>query len=183
MPITPVELRGERVRLLPMQAEHTPDLVVAGRSRDIWPYMPLRGDSAADMERLVQEALAAKATGQELPFVIVDQTTDRIVGSTRLYYISEPDRYLEIGWTWHTPEVWRTRINTESKYLLLTHAFEALSAIRVQLKTDARNLRSQRAIERLGATREGCCAGTGSRTMATGATRSTTVSSTKSGRR
>jgi RimJ/RimL family protein N-acetyltransferase len=77
------------------------------------------------------------------------------VGSTRYLDIRRENRGLEIGWTWLAAAVQRTAVNTECKYLLLRHAFETLGAIRVQLRTDLRNLRSQRAIERIGATREG----------------------------
>jgi len=90
-----------------------------------------------------------------MPFAVVDTLRNRIVGSTRLADISFPNRGVEIGWTWLDPSVWRTPINTECKYLLLKHCFETLDMIRVCLKTDSRNVRSQRAIERLGARREG----------------------------
>ena len=88
-------------------------------------------------------------------FTIIDKETNRPVGSTRYMDITLPNRGLEIGWTWLTPSVWRTRMNTECKYLLLKHGFEELNLLRIQLKTDSRNLRSQRAMERLGAVREG----------------------------
>ncbi|MBN6189192.1 GNAT family N-acetyltransferase [Aneurinibacillus sp. BA2021] len=86
---------------------------------------------------------------------LIDKTTEKVVGSSRFLNISPSNRTLEIGWTWYSPEVWRTRMNTECKYLLLRHCFEVLSTIRVEFKTDSRNLRSQRAIERLGAVKEG----------------------------
>jgi len=87
--------------------------------------------------------------------VIYDKQLDQIVGSTSFLSISIPNRNLEIEYTWFTPTVWRTRVNTECKYLLLKHCFETLKTIRVQLKTDRRNVRSQRAIERIGAIKEG----------------------------
>lgn len=87
--------------------------------------------------------------------MIYDKQLDQIVGSTSFLSISIPNRNLEIGYTWFTPTVWRTRVNTECKYLLLKHCFETLKTIRVQLKTDRRNVRSQRAIERIGAIKEG----------------------------
>ena len=95
------------------------------------------------------------STGYRVPFTVVDAATDKVIGSTSYLDISEPDRHLEIGWTWYNPDVWRTRVNTECKYLLLRHAFETLGCIRVQLRTDLRNERSQRAIERIGGQREG----------------------------
>ena len=89
------------------------------------------------------------------PFAIIDRASGTLVGSTRYYDISQTNRSLEIGSTWLTPRAWRTAVNTECKYLLLKHCFESLGTIRVQLKTDSRNLRSQKAIERLGASKEG----------------------------
>jgi RimJ/RimL family protein N-acetyltransferase len=93
--------------------------------------------------------------GLFLPFAIVDLATGRAIGSTRYLDISPHDRHVEIGWTWLGKDYWRTPINTECKYLLLRHAFETLGCIRVSLKTDLRNERSQRAIERIGGVREG----------------------------
>jgi RimJ/RimL family protein N-acetyltransferase len=101
------------------------------------------------VESAVNDALVARDRGNELPFVIRDLDTGALVGSTRYLDISVANRGLEIGWTWLNPSVWRSRVNSECKYLLLSHAFEALGAIRVQLKTDQRNL------ARLGAVREG----------------------------
>lgn len=151
----PVELSGQRACLLPMTLAYVPALFAAGQEDEIWPYLPDHPRTLAEFQDWVQEALAEQERGASLPFVIVDRETDRIVGSTRLSDISLRHRQAEIGWTWHSPVVWRTRINTECKYLLLRHAFETLGLIRVCLKTDARNQRSQRAIERLGAVKEG----------------------------
>jgi N-acetyltransferase len=153
--VQPVVLTGARAQLIPMDPSHVGALYEAGRSPEIWPYMPMSIQTAGDMQRLVREALSARERGTEFPFVIVDQERPRVVGSTRFLEIAPAHRGIEIGWTWLSPEVWRTSINTECKYLLLGHCFEVLGAIRVQLKTDARNVRSQTAIERLGAVREG----------------------------
>ena len=156
MNIETVSLTGRRAELVPMQEAHVPGLFRAGEHPDVWRYMPLaRPETPEEMRRHVQEALAEQARGMSLPFTIRDREDGQIVGSTRLFDISVPHRQAEIGWTWLTPSVWRTRINTECKYLLLRHAFETLDLIRVQLKTDARNERSQRAMERIGAVREG----------------------------
>jgi len=154
--IETIELAGGRARLVPLQAEHTPALYEAGRDPDIWTYLPRRVETPEDMGSLVQEALVAREAGTDFPLVILDQNAgDRVVGSTRLCDIQPVHRGVEIGWTWLAPDVWRTRINTECKYLLLCHCFETLNALRVSLKTDERNIRSQRAIERLGAVKEG----------------------------
>ncbi len=155
MEITPVVLMGDRVKILPMEDHHVQELFDAGINPDIWPYMPMKVQSIEDMKCLVNGALQARDQGSEFPFVILDKDSGKFVGSTRFLNISISNRNLEIGWTWLSPSVWRTRINTECKYLLLKHCFETLRTIRVQLKTDSRNVRSQQAIERLGAVKEG----------------------------
>ncbi|WAH37266.1 GNAT family N-acetyltransferase [Alicyclobacillus dauci] len=148
-------LEGTWVRLEPMTEEHVDGLYEAAQSSDIWAYMPRTITTRADMVSLVKDALSAYAAGEEVPFVVTDKATDTIVGSTRFLDISERNRQLEIGWTWLNPRVWRTPVNTECKYLLLKVCFEDLKLLRVQIKTDARNVRSQRAIERIGGVREG----------------------------
>src|SRR5713226_3455005 len=106
------------------------------------------------MEQMVATTLQLQKQGACLPFATVDLASGRVVGETRYVHIRVQDRGLEIGATWLAPSVQRTGINTECKYLLLSHAFEQLSAIRVQLKTHHLNFQSQRAIERLGAVKE-----------------------------
>lgn len=107
------------------------------------------------MRRLIDAALREAAQGTRLPFAIIDLADGRAVGGTSYLDITPAHRRIEIGWTWLGARARRTAINTECKYLLLKHAFETLGCSRVQLKTDARNLRSQVAIERLGAAKEG----------------------------
>lgn len=155
MEIASAELVGERAKLIPMRESHVDGLFEAGTDPQIWTYMPLQVNTVDDMRRLVSEALIGRGNGSEFPFIIMDQQSDKIVGSTRFLDISVSNRHIEIGWTWLAPSVWRTRINTECKYLLLQHCFETLDLLRVQLKTDRRNLRSQQAIERIGGTQEG----------------------------
>ncbi len=152
----PVTLEGEAVRLEPLDSRHAADLFAAGRDEEIWRYMPRPAFcDAADVASWIAETLQAAANGSEIPFAIVDRASGRAAGSTRFLDIQRAHSSLEIGWTWLAKAHQRTRMNTECKYLLLRHAFEDLGAIRVQLKTDGRNLQSQRAIERLGAVREG----------------------------
>jgi RimJ/RimL family protein N-acetyltransferase len=107
------------------------------------------------MRNWLREILARAEKGTDLPFVVVHLASGRIAGATRYLNIVPRDRGLEIGGTWYGLEFQRTGVNTECKYLLLRYAFEILGAIRVQLKTDLRNERSQRAIERIGAVKEG----------------------------
>lgn len=104
---------------------------------------------------MIDEAVEASRAGTAHGFAIVSLKEGRAVGSTRFLDIRREHRALEIGWTWLAKSHHRTAVNTECKLLLLQHAFETLGAVRVQLKTDLRNERSQRAIERLGAVREG----------------------------
>lgn len=152
MDVSPVSLRGSIVELVPMRHEHGEGLYEAGNYPDIWTVTQGRIASLEDSKAYIQKALEIPGA---LPFVIIDRVSSRIIGSTRFYDISAQNRSLEIGSTWLTPSVWRTKVNTECKYLLLKHCFETLGTIRVQLKTDLRNERSQRAIERLGASKEG----------------------------
>lgn len=152
----PVSLQGEVVRLEPMGPEHAAGLAEIGGDDELWQWMP-RGalTDLADAEGFVRDALALQATGSSLPFVTVHLESGRVVGSTRYLDIRPRDRALEIGWTWLGREALRTAVNTECKWLLMIHAFERLGAVRVQFKTDARNLRSQAALERIGAVKEG----------------------------
>lgn len=144
------------VRLEPLARRHAADLFEAGRDETIWRYMPRPPlKSLEDTQGWIDEALAVSAGGTQIPFAIIERASNRAIGSTRYLDIRRADRGLEIGWTWLGPQFQRTTVNTECKYLLLAHAFEDLGAVRVQLKTDLRNERSQRAIERLGAVREG----------------------------
>jgi len=154
--VEPVMLTGRHARLEPMTEDHISALAQIGAGRDFWHFM-LYGDmrTEADMRAWVWDILARAQKGTDLPFVAVDLASGRVAGATRYLNIMPKDRGLEIGGTWYGTGFQRTAVHTECKYLLLQHAFETLGAIRVQLKTDARNVRSQRAIERLGAMKEG----------------------------
>lgn len=149
-------LEGEHARLEPLGLNHVQDLFVAGASKDIWTYLPIpMPKHAGEMEVFVREALAWEVPHTTVPFAIVETAGGRAVGSTRYLDIQRPHRSLEIGWTWLGAHYQRTPVNSECKLLLLSHAFESQGAIRVQLKTDLLNVRSQAAIERIGAKREG----------------------------
>ncbi|MCC7164584.1 MAG: GNAT family N-acetyltransferase [Anaerolineae bacterium] len=153
---TPVTLSGKWARLEPLTLAHAPQLFQVAQDEEIWRYMPAPTPACeSDVRAWIHEALEIQARGFFLPFAIIDLAENRAVGSTRYLDISERDRHVEIGWTWLGKEYWRTPINTECKYMLLKHAFETLGCMRVQIKTDLRNERSQRAIERIGAKREG----------------------------
>ena len=153
---TPLVLAGSVVRIEPLTERHAPDLLTAADDPNIWTYLPAyQPKSLGDMQAWISDALSCAAGGEQIPFAIVMLTNERAVGSTRFLEIRRDARALEIGWTWLATPVQRSAVNTECKLLLLRHAFEALGALRVQFKTDRRNLRSQRAIERLGAVKEG----------------------------
>ena len=154
--VKPVVLTGSDVRLEPMTEDHIAGLAEMGVGQSFWDFM-LYGNinSAHDMKNWVLDILSRADKGTDLPFVAVHLASQRIAGATRYLNIAPGDRGLEIGGTWYGPEFQRTVVNTECKYLLLQHAFETLGCIRVQLKTDLRNERSQKAIERIGAVKEG----------------------------
>jgi RimJ/RimL family protein N-acetyltransferase len=156
MDIHPVTLTGRVVRLEPLAETHVPDLTLAGQAENIWRYMPYgKVATEAQMLALVRDLLGRQARGTDLPFAVIHLADHRAIGMTRYMDIQPQHHGLEIGGTWYAPAYQRTAVNTECKYLLLRHAFEQLGCIRVQLKTDLRNERSQRAIERIGAVREG----------------------------
>ncbi|AXY09288.1 N-acetyltransferase [Bacillus thuringiensis LM1212] len=151
-----MEIIHERAKLRLMDGNDVETLfsIVEG-NREIWAYLISKMDSVQEMQQYVQKAIQGYGKGAQIPFVVVDQQTNKIVGSTRLYNISVEDKTVELGQTWYHPSVQRTSINTECKYMLLQYAFEKLHMLRVQIKTDARNEKAQRAIERLGAVKEG----------------------------
>ena len=153
MIVTPITLTGKHVRIEPMTEAHIPALTEIGAGRDFWHFM-LYGDmkTEADMRNWVRDILSRV---NDVPFVAVHLESGRVAGATRYLNIMPRDRGLEIGGTWYGLDFQRTAVNTECKYLLLRHAFETLGAIRVQLKTDSRNVRSQKAIERIGGVKEG----------------------------
>lgn len=154
----PVTLERGNVRLVPMQPGHAAGLLEASCSPEIWEHMTVpQPCSFGDIERFISAALAAQEAGTQVPFVIV--VAGRIGGTTRFMEIRRPDFRIEIGWTWLAREYWRSAVNTACKFLLLRHAFETLGAVRVELKTDALNLRSRTAIERIGAKPEGILRG------------------------
>lgn len=148
-------LEGERVRLISLKREHAEDLYRAIDSNEIWTYLPSRMEKFEDMVAHVDEALENWELGKEVPFVVIDKESNEIVGMTRFEEVNLQNRNLEIGWTWYSKKVWRSHVNTESKYLLLRHCFDDLDLVRVQFRVDNRNLRSREAVLRIGAKEEG----------------------------
>ncbi|HEY3311886.1 MAG TPA: GNAT family protein [Anaerolineales bacterium] len=156
MIVEPVILSGKYVKLEPLNQAHIPELAQAGKDPSIWRFM-LYGEVTTQekMKAWVMDMLTRKANGTDQPFAVRHLGTGKLAGATRYMEIRPTHRGLEIGGTWYGTEFQRTPVNTESKYLMLKHAFETLGAIRVQFKADARNERSLKAIERIGAAWEG----------------------------
>lgn len=156
MEVSPVTLEGNQVRLEPLTGAHRDALYQAAGDGELWQscvtFVP---SSLEAMAAYIEEALTGQAQGRYLPFVILQKSRGRIVGTTRYRAIESGHRRLEIGSTWLAASAQRTAVNTESKYLLLRHAFEQLGCLRVELLTDVLNEQSRTAIVRLGAKQEG----------------------------
>ena len=148
-------LEGEIVVLEPLQRTHEEELRAAGADPEIWRWMTVRGNEPGDFAGWLAMTRKAAEQGREAPFAIVLRETGRVVGSTRYLSLRPEHRGLEIGYTWHSREVWGKGVNTEAKYLLLEHAFERLGCMRVEFKTDAKNERARAALEALPARFEG----------------------------
>lgn len=155
MDVRPVTLEGKRVRLVPMRADHLDALTEAGKFDELWKWTSNKANTRESMQEYMKPALAGADNGTTLPFVTVDIASERVIGSTRFANIDVDNRRTEIGWTWITPAFQRTWVNSEAKYLMLTHAFEVWRCVRVELKTDVLNAKSREAMVRMGATEEG----------------------------
>jgi RimJ/RimL family protein N-acetyltransferase len=148
-------LQGSHVRLEPLTLQHHSALCEVGLAPELWRWTVGFVATPADLLEYMEAALVAEKAGTAVPFATVEQKTGRAVGSTRFMNIDRANKRVEIGSTWIAPEWQRTVVNTEAKYLMLRHAFETLGCIRVELKTDALNEKSRRAILRIGAKEEG----------------------------
>ena len=150
----PITLTGSHIRLEPLTGAHLPDLFAAGGNDDaVWQWQG--GPTPRTEEELGAKLDTLLADDSFVAFAVVLLASGKAIGWTTYLDISAVDERLEIGWTWYGSAYWRTPVNTEAKLLLLTHAFEDLGMGRVQWKTDHLNQRSQNAIARLGAQREG----------------------------
>lgn len=150
-----IALENETVLLRPLDKVAVQGILEAVNFPEIWLHMSTAMENIEDVNGFVDNALAMKEKKTEFPFVIVDKESGQIIGSTRFMDIDDKHKRLEIGTTWLIPAYWRTAINTNCKYLLLQYCFEILKLQRVQIKTDHENYRSQKAIERIGAIKEG----------------------------
>ena len=150
-----IALENEIVKLKPLELNDLSGILEAASYPEIWSHMSTTIEKMVDVNNFVENALLMRHNKTEFPFVIVDKKTGEIIGSTRFMDIEDTHQRVEIGTTWLTPAYWRTAINTNCKYLLLQYCFETLHLQRVQIKTDLENSQSQKAIERIGATKEG----------------------------
>jgi len=153
--ISPVELEGHDVRLEPLELRHEPDLAAAAADGALWELWFTVVPAPSETRSYIEKALAGQREGRMLPWAVRNLTTGAIVGSTRFHdVVADIDR-VEIGYTWYAKSWQRSYINTTCKLLLLTHAFEQLGCKVVGLRTDKFNFASQRAIEALGAKKDG----------------------------
>lgn len=154
-PAEPGILQGSLVSLIPIEEHHREGLYRVLQRPEIWQDTWLNVPSGAELERSFDDMLARRADRSRLPFVIEDRRTGAVLGTTSIGDIDAFHRNAEIGWTFLSPDYWRTGVNTECKYLLLRYGFERMDTIRMQLSVSSLNLRSQQAVERIGAVREG----------------------------
>jgi len=153
--IQPVTLEGQHVRLEPLSFNHHAGLSAVGLVEELWRWIPQPVRTPEEMREYIATALRSQGEGSALPFATVERATGKVIGSTRYGNIDRANRHVEIGWTWLGPAWQRTAANTEAKFLMLRHAFEALGCLRVELKTDSLNENSRNAILRIGAKEEG----------------------------
>jgi RimJ/RimL family protein N-acetyltransferase len=153
--VQPVTLESEHLRLVPLSLAHVDGLQSAAADGELWNLRFTSVPKPAETQAYVEKALQGLAEGHRLPFAVLDAHTGKVLGCTSYHDIVPVIDRLEIGWTWYARRVQRSAVNTTAKLLLLTHAFETLDAELVGFRTDNFNLASQRAIERLGAKRDG----------------------------
>lgn len=151
----PTVLQGTTIDLLPLEEHHLEELYQASADKELWKQVPSDCSDRDTFFAVYKMALEARDRGTQYPFVIVDKQTKKLVGSTRFFEMYEADKKLEIGWTWITRDYWGSVVNLECKLLLLTYCFEVLKTNRVQLKTKDDNIRSRKAIEKIGGVFEG----------------------------
>jgi RimJ/RimL family protein N-acetyltransferase len=153
--LTPVVLQDDYVLLEPLGLHHAPDLEAAAADGELWNLWFTSAPAPGQAHAYIQKALEGVAANTMLPFAVREKSSGRIVGTTRFYDFAPELPRIFIGYTWYAKRWQKSHLNTACKRLLLKHAFESLHCVAVELNTDSRNLDSQRAIERLGAHRDG----------------------------
>lgn len=151
----PVSLIGNNVSLIPLDESHFEHLIQLSKDQRIWQHYAIDGSDTIKLKISLESSLIERKSGIQYPFVIILKDGNKTIGSTRFLDIQPAHKKVEIGWTWLHPDYWGTTINLECKLLLLTYCFEELKAKRVQLKTDESNIRSRKAIEKIGGQFEG----------------------------
>ena len=151
----PLTLEGRFVRLEPLRMEHAAGLLAPASNPELWRWFPTDLADPAEMRKWVGAAVEAERAGAEYAFCVISRDSGEPIGSTRFLDVDSANRSVEIGWTWYGRSAWGSRVNPESKLLLLAHAFETWRAHRVYLKTDSLNERSRAAIEGIGGKFEG----------------------------
>ncbi len=148
-------IHGNTVDLLPLEKEHYPEIIQLAQDKRIWEHYTFDGTDAVRLTEILNSLLVDREKGVQYQFVIFHKGDKKIIGNTRFIDIQKTNRKLEIGGTWLHPDYWATAVNPDCKYNLLNYCFEELGTYRVQLKTDENNIRSRKAIEKIGAKFEG----------------------------
>ena len=152
----PTTLRGQKVTLVPLSQDQASEYFAIGQDADVWQFLaPDPFKISTDAEHWIESMLCRQQDSGSVTFSVYDNGSGKLAGSSSFLDVRTAHEGLEIGYTWYGHAFRRTYVNTATKLVLLEHAFDELGAIRVQLQTDARNQRSQKAIERIGAVKEG----------------------------
>lgn len=151
----PLTLSGETVDLVSLDRSHFAELEKAAMNDRIWEFTLNDCSTPEKFNKAYSDALIGREKGSEYAFVVLHKSSGKIIGSTRFLDIDLHHKKLEIGWTWYHPDYWATEVNLECKLLLLSYCFETLNTNRVQIITDQNNLRSRKAIEKIGGKFEG----------------------------
>ncbi len=150
-----IRLQGKVIDLLPLEEAYFHELEVLAADKRIWEHYIYDGSDPGRIKAVLQNGLKEREKGTQFPFVIFHKKDARVIGSTRFLDMQPSHKKLEIGTTWLHPDYWGSMANPEAKLLLLTFCFEVLKTFRVQFKTDENNLRSRKAIEKIGGVFEG----------------------------
>lgn len=152
---TQIELENDKARLIPLENPKSQELKEIIFNDEIWMYMGVSMRTQSDFEAYLSNAINEKNKGISYPFLVIDKQSKKVAGSTRFGYLNIPSQKCEIGWTWYGKEFQGTGLNKACKHLLLSFGFENIGFRRIQFSADQENTRSQKAIEKLGATKEG----------------------------
>lgn len=148
-------LENEKVLLIPFESERNIELKEIIFDDEIWKYMGMYIRNDNDFENYIQNTLEQKADGICYPFLIIDKISNKVAGSTRYGYLNHSSQKCEIGWTWYGKDFQGTGVNKACKFELMNFGFEKIQFRRIQFSADLENIRSQKAIEKLGAVKEG----------------------------